>query len=74
MFASAEATLFSQEPASSADVAFGGSAQSLESLTVCFGSWDTAVGLDGSVGVEEVKGESRLFGCFSHSKRALPER
>lgn len=61
--------LFSQEPATSADgVAFGGSAQSLESLTVCFGSWDTAVGLDGSVGVEEVKGESWLFGCFSHSE------
>lgn len=61
--------LFSEEPASSADnVAFGGSAQSPESLMVCFGSGVAVVGLDGSVGVEEVKGESWLFGCFSQSK------
>lgn len=74
VFANAEAMLFSEETASSADnVAFGGSARSPESLTVCFGSWVTAVGLVGSVGVEEVKGESWLFGCFSQSTGALPE-
>lgn len=61
--------LFSEEPACLADnIGFGGSAQSPESLMVCFVSWVTVVGLDGSVGVEEVKGESWLFGCFGQSK------
>lgn len=36
-------------------MAFGGSAQSPESLTVRFGLWVTALGLHGSGGVEEVK-------------------
>lgn len=39
-------------------MAFGGSAQSPESLTVRFGLWVTALGLHGSGRVEEVKAGS----------------
>ena len=55
--------LFSEEPASSDNnVVLGGSAQSPESPAMCFVLWVTAVGLDCSVGMEEVKGEFCLFG------------
>jgi len=63
VFANAEAMLFSEEPASSDNnVVLGGSAQSPESPAMCFVLWVTAVGLDCSVGMEEVKGEFCLFG------------
>lgn len=62
VFANAEAMLLSEEQASlDNNAGFGGSAQSPESLTVGFGSWVTVVGLDGCMGVGEVKGEIWLY-------------